>query len=113
MTVKSITIHLSAFPQADSDHNVWVLVRKRQMSTGGQLRANTMTSTKPEVRDVWNYHQRRTEPQTWATCTEISVKFGRVVLEQGKQTETSVKHANHNIFQVNVVPRWHCVMSCH
>jgi len=37
------------------------------------------TSIKPEVHNVSQHHQRRTEPRPQATCIENLEKFGRVV----------------------------------
>jgi len=49
-----------------------------------------MTSfTKPEVHNVLQYRQKRTEPRQQVTCTENSVKFRRVVFEKFKQTDIS------------------------
>ena len=45
------------------------------------LRGNMTSYSKPEVHNVLNRHQRRTETRRHVTCTESFVKFGRVVFE--------------------------------
>jgi len=54
----------------------------------GQLWANMMSSTKPEVDNILHCHQRRTETQPHLTYIENSVKFGHVVFDICKQTDT-------------------------
>ena len=61
----------------------------------GRLQKNNALSTKPEVRNVSQCRQRRTEPRPWVTYTENSVKFGRVVPEMFADRETD-KHAYHS-----------------
>ena len=51
------------------------------MSPFGPLHDNVTSSTKPEVRNLSQRHQRRTEPRPRATSAENLVKFGHVVLE--------------------------------
>jgi len=52
----------------------------------GSLWANMTSSTKPEVHNVFNCRQKKTEPRPQLTCTESFVKFGRVVFEICEQT---------------------------
>jgi len=50
---------------------------------------NMMSSTKPEVDNILQRCQRRTEPRPQTTCTENWVKLGGVVFEfASKQTDT-------------------------
>jgi len=44
-------------------------------------------SIKPEVHNVSQRRQRRTEPQPQATCITNSVKFGRVVFQLCERTD--------------------------
>jgi len=63
-------------------------------------------STKPEVHNVLQYHQRRTESRLQVTCPENARKFGefvRVVCEMRKRTAEQTnanrqtnRHADHN-----------------
>jgi len=50
-----------------------------------------MPSTKPEVRNIWHYHRRRTEPRSEVTCIENLVKFACVVSEIRKHTDKETK----------------------
>jgi len=46
-----------------------------------QLCENIMSTTKPEVHNILQHHQRLTEPWPQATCAKNLVKFRRVVSE--------------------------------
>jgi len=61
-----------------SQHCSETLLRSR-LAAIGPLKEN-MTSTKPEVHNVLQCRQRRTEPQPRETCTDNLVTFGRLVL---------------------------------
>jgi len=52
-----------------------------------------MSSTKPEVLNALHRRQRKKEPWQLATCTQYSVKFGRVVFEICRLT---YRHVDHN-----------------
>jgi len=45
------------------------------------------SSIKPEVHNISQCHQRRTEPQPQATCIKNLVKFGDAVFELCKQKD--------------------------
>jgi len=49
-------------------------------------------STKPEIHDVSQRHQKRTKPRPQAPCTTILVKFDRVVFELCKRTDRHTTH---------------------
>jgi len=51
----------------------------RKSPPWGQLWQNMTSSTKPEVHNIWQRRQRRTEPRPCVTSTEHSVTFGHVV----------------------------------
>jgi len=51
------------------------------------LRESTTSSEIPEVHNVLDCRQMRTEPRPRVTCTESLVKFGRVVFETRKRTD--------------------------
>jgi len=57
------------------------------MPLRGPLCANVTSSIKPEVHNVSQRRQGRTEPRPWVTRAITAVKIGRVVLEICSQTD--------------------------
>jgi len=61
-----------------------------------------MSSAKPEVHNVSQRRQRRTEPRPQATCTINLVKFGCVIFDLWTDRQTNKqtnRHAHHNTSQ--------------
>ena len=68
----------------------------RAMVSPGQLWANMTSSTEPEVNNVLQCHQRRTEPRSQTSYTENLVKFGHAVF-RCEQTDRQTDKQTHVI----------------
>jgi len=63
-----------------------------------------MLSIKPDVHNVSQCHQRRTEPRPQATCTKNLVKFGCVVFELCVRTQTD--RQTYVLITITLQPQW-------
>ena len=96
-----LQVHNSAVPPGKSRSMMHYVTDSKPVSVYGSLCENGTSSTKLEVHNALQYHQKTTEPQSQVTCTENIVKLVRGFWDMWANRETHRltdrhRHANHN-----------------